>query len=73
MGRRYSRRDRNGHRVELTGRTRPYRPRGVTGVRSVHTSYEYRCSCGYVGWSNHIDLAYRAGDDEALRRVGRKR
>lgn len=48
------------HRVVLTGRTRPYRsPHGsALGVRSTTTAREYRCSCGHVGWSNHVDLEW---------------
>jgi hypothetical protein len=22
----------------------------------MHTSHEYRCGCGHVGWSTHIDI-----------------
>lgn len=61
------------YRVILTGRTKPYRaPRGsCIGSRSVFTSYEYRCeACGYVGWSNHMDLARQADDIEALAKRG---
>jgi hypothetical protein len=57
-------------RIVLTGRSRPYHPERAPGTRSVLTAYEYRCDCGYVGWSNHIDLARLAGDEEALARVG---
>lgn len=51
------------HRVTLTGRTRPYphRQGHALGSRSSRTSREYRCSCGHVGWSNHVDLAEMAG------------
>ena len=59
--------------VTLTGRTRPYRPTTghAIGSRSMFTSYEYRCeSCGYVGWSNHMDLAEQALDAEAFERRG---
>jgi hypothetical protein len=63
--------DERGHTVALTGRTRPYRPPRVLGSRSTFVSREYRCSCGFVGWSNHIDLARRAGDAEAIRASGR--
>lgn len=72
QARRYSGYDRGGHRVELTGRTRPHRKKkgSAMGSRSVHTSYEYRCSCGHVGWSNHADLARMANDTEALKRSG---
>ena len=44
--------------ITLTGRTRPYKsPKGsALGVRSTLTSREYRCECGHVGWSNHVDL-----------------
>ena len=59
-------------RIKLTGRTRPYRPgKGhAPGSRSVFTAYEYECDCGYVGWSNHVDLARMANDTEALQRRG---
>lgn len=47
--------------VELTGRTRPAPSRRyhARGSRSTGTLREYRCSCGHVGWSNHVDLAHR--------------
>jgi hypothetical protein len=48
------------HRVKLTGRVRPYEPRGPMGSRSTFVAREYECSCGHVGWSNHIDLAHYA-------------
>ncbi len=44
------------HDVTLTGRRRRYKPPRSMGLRSTFTSREYRCSCGHVGWSNHIDL-----------------
>lgn len=47
----------DGHTITLTGRTRPFTPSGARGQRSTFTSYEYRCSCGYTGWSSHMDLA----------------
>ena len=56
---------RGGHNFQLTGRTKPYRSSGALGSRSTATSREYRCTCGHVGWSNHIDLerfAVRQGD-----------
>jgi hypothetical protein len=49
------------HEITLTGRTRPYRPKRMIGSRSEFTSFEYECSCGHVGWSNHKDLARMAG------------
>jgi hypothetical protein len=49
------------HEITLTGRTRPYRPKRMIGSRSEFTSFEYRCSCGHIGWSNHRDLARMAG------------
>lgn len=69
-GRQTARFRRDGHRVELTGRTRPYHSKrySMLGTRSMSTSYEYRCSCGHVGWSNHADLARIANDVEALKR-----
>lgn len=59
------------YEITLTGRTKPYYPPRALGSRSVFTSYEYTCGCGYTGWSNHMTLAYKAGDKEALRRTGR--
>lgn len=47
---------------ELTGRSRPARFSGAPGSRSTFREREYRCSCGHVGWSNHIDLARAAGE-----------
>jgi hypothetical protein len=44
------------HVVTLTGRTRPYRPKRRWGSRASDTVREYKCSCGYTGWSNHVDL-----------------
>lgn len=56
------------HQVELTGRERPYQPKRGTaiGTRSTFVAREYRCTCGHVGWSNHVDLARLAGatDDD---------
>ena len=51
-------------RITLTGRSKPYRAKkGHTlGSRSTYKTREYQCSCGYVGWSNHIDLARMAGE-----------
>lgn len=45
-------------RYELTGRKRPYRSstHSSLGERSTLTRREYRCECGHVGWSNHVDL-----------------
>ena len=70
--RRTGRHVRGHHEVSLTGRTRPFKPARGLGSRSVLTAYEYRCSCGHLGWSAHVDLAYMAGDNEALRRTGRR-
>lgn len=52
---------------ELTGRTKPYKRSkySMLGSRSTTTAYEYRCSCGHVGWSNHIDLARKAASAAA--------
>ena len=46
------------HRVELTGRIRAFLRYGCPsyGRRMDCFSREYRCSCGYVGWSRHNDL-----------------
>lgn len=50
------------HEIELTGRQRPYHPARAIGSRSTFVSREYACSCGHVGWSNHVDLARLAGE-----------
>ena len=46
------------HVVVRTGRERPYRTRRyqTLGYRSDNVTREYRCTCGHVGWSNHLDL-----------------
>ncbi len=57
-------RERARHVTELTGRTRPTRRTGRGHPRKSWTTFEYRCSCGHVGWSSHISLerqAERAG------------
>lgn len=48
-------RERKGHRVTLTGRTKPNPSRRRNG-RVSDLLREYRCSCGHVGWSSHCDL-----------------
>ena len=55
--------------ITLTGRTRPYKPPkgSALGVRSTLTSREYRCECGHVGWSNHVDLERMARVTESVR------
>lgn len=47
-----------GGTVTLTGRERKYTPKAYTarGQRSDLVSREYKCSCGHVGWSNHVAL-----------------
>lgn len=51
--------------VTLTGRERKtvsFRRRySCLGTRSTCIDREYRCECGHVGWSNHIDLAFKVG------------
>ncbi len=49
---------RNVYAVTLTGRTRPYKAAygSALGLRSTLMSREYRCECGHVGWSYHVDL-----------------
>lgn len=48
--------------VELTGRARPNRSNNK-GSRVAASHYEYRCVCGHLGWSNHVQLAHKAGRD----------
>ena len=45
------------HVVTLTGRKKHVGyPNGVGARRVDEWRREYRCSCGHVGWSTHIDL-----------------
>jgi hypothetical protein len=48
--------ERGQHAVTLTGRTRPTKQDGKGHPRKSWTTREYECSCGHVGWSNHVDL-----------------
>lgn len=52
------------HEITLTGRSRPSRGKrgSAQGTRSTARDREYTCSCGHTGWSNHIDLARKAGE-----------
>jgi hypothetical protein len=43
--------------VTRTGRTKPRSRGAALGVRHGHTMHEYRCGCGFVGWSAHNDVA----------------
>lgn len=43
------------HVVKRTGRTKPYKTH-KPGIRSLKVSHEYECSCGHVGWTNHMDI-----------------
>jgi len=57
------------HIVHLTGRVRPRRQKRyqTIGSRSDHFEREYVCSCGHVGWSNHLDLKAMAEEAEQTR------
>lgn len=48
-------RDRSAHVISLTGRKRVMSI-GNAGNRNSKHSREYKCSCGHVGWSRHVDL-----------------
>jgi len=52
-------RERDAHKTTLTGRTRPTK-KGRGHPRKSWTTYEYRCACGHVGWSSHIELEREA-------------
>lgn len=67
------------HQVVLTGRTKSAR-NGKGHARKSYLSWEYRCSCGHVGWSCHRELERRAiafglidKGDERIRRAGSSR
>lgn len=46
------------HVVTLTGKKRKVYRSIYTrrGPRSSDVSRQYECSCGHIGWSNHMDL-----------------
>jgi hypothetical protein len=48
--------ERSEHHTELTGRTRPTPHTGKGHPRKSWTTFEYRCTCGHVGWSSHKNL-----------------
>ena len=52
-------RERAEHKTELTGRVRRT-PHGRGHPRKSMTTFEYRCSCGHVGWSCHKNLERKA-------------
>lgn len=53
-------RERAEHVTELTGRTRRTPKTGKGHPRKSWTTFEYRCSCGHVGWSSHKNLERKA-------------
>jgi hypothetical protein len=53
-------RERAEHVVTLTGREREAPSPNRGHPRKSRMSREYRCACGHVGWSCHIDLERRA-------------
>lgn len=59
-------RERRSHVVTLTGRTKPTKRTGKGHPRKSWTTYEYRCACGHVGWSSHIDLEKMAEKEQAM-------
>jgi hypothetical protein len=48
--------DRDMHRVKRTGRWKRRVPKGALGVRSLLHAWEYVCSCGHKGWTNHVEI-----------------
>ena len=48
--------ERHADAVELTGRKRSLAYRHDAGGLRALYAREYRCACGKVGWSRHIDL-----------------
>ena len=44
------------HKKVRTGKTRRAPSPGKGSVRKLQESHEYRCSCGHVGWSCHVDV-----------------
>lgn len=46
-----------GHNIVVrTGRTRPMPRNGKGHPRKLWTSHEFRCECGHVGWTSHVDI-----------------
>lgn len=52
-------RERDRHKVKLTGKTRDAPSPGKGHPRKSALSRQYKCSCGHTGWSCHIDLERR--------------
>lgn len=50
-----------GHALTRTGRSRLRAPSGALGSRSMLVAYEYDCTCGHHGWTNHVDVLRRGG------------
>ena len=42
--------------IVRTGRTRRAPSPGKGHPRKLRESHEYRCACGHVGWSCHVDV-----------------
>ena len=53
------------HTCTATGRTRRPPSPGKGHPRKALLALQYRCTCGFVGWSAHIDLA-RAAVDQGI-------
>lgn len=51
----------NYHKVTRTGKTKP-NPSRSTGGFSLHTLYEYTCTCGHVGWTSHPQIMFSRFD-----------
>jgi hypothetical protein len=49
-----------------TGRTKP-NPSNNRGARVLGTLFEYECSCGFVGWTRHVDILYAPIKDDAFK------
>ncbi len=51
----------NDHICKPTGKTKKYRRnyKRTDHIRHVMVFMEYHCTCGYVGWTRHIDMAAR--------------
>lgn len=55
------------HRVQRTGRTKPYLSRRQRTQRTLFLYHEVECSCGYTGWSRIspvLALPLKEGADE---------
>lgn len=48
------------HKTTPTGRHKAGPKKRTGSIRRIGRALEFRCACGHVGWSTHVDLAVQA-------------